>query len=235
MDDKIIYSFKRYEKKYCLNREQLQLFIEKISPYMKKDKFGRYTIENIYYDTDDWQLVRASIEKPVYKEKLRIRSYGMPANDDNIFVEIKKKYKGVVYKRRISTAPDAAERFLSQGISVPEYGQIGREIAWFQSFYRTKPKIFIGYDRMAFAGIEDPDLRITFDSNLRYRTYDLDLRLGDYGMHVLAPDEFIMEIKVCGACPLWLCRVISEVGARQISFSKIGCCYKKILGGNSCA
>ena len=170
--------FERYEKKYRLTAEQQRLVLEGMRPYMKKDAYGAYTICSIYYDTDDWRLIRASLEKPVYKEKLRVRSYGVPEEDGRVFVELKKKYDGVVYKRRITTEAREAAPFLAG--SVPNvHGQIGQEILWFQQLYGARPRVFITYDRLAFAGIDDPELRITFDTNLRWRDTALDLRLGD--------------------------------------------------------
>ena len=193
---------------------------------MKKDAYGEYTICNIYYDTDDYRLIRASLEKPVYKEKLRVRSYGVPQEDGKVFVELKKKFDGVVYKRRITTGIQNMEPFLSGELPSENFGQIGREIRYFQSFYRTAPKVFIGYDRLAFVGIDDPRLRITFDTNLRWRDTDADLRLGDRGAPIALPGgEVLMEVKIPGACPLWLSRLLSEAGAFPTSFSKYGACY----------
>ncbi len=217
--------FERYEKKYRLTKAQQRFILNSMRDHMQADKFGRYTICNIYYDTDDWQLVRTSIEKPVYKEKLRVRSYGVPDDDGRVFVELKKKYDGVVYKRRITAAPGTAKDFLDGEIPGASFGQIGREIEWFRSFYSAVPKIFIGYDRLAFAGIEQPELRITFDTDIRCRTTELDLRLGDHGAPVLPCDEVLMEIKLPGACPMWLSGLLSEAVAFPTSFSKIGFCY----------
>ena len=148
--------FERYEKKYCLTLSQQRFLLERMTPYMKKDAYGEYTICNIYYDTDDYRLIRASLEKPVYKEKLRVRSYGVPQEDGKVFVELKKKFDGVVYKRRITTGIQNVKPFLSGELPGENFGQIGREIGYFQSFYQTVPKVFIGYDRLAFAGIEAP-------------------------------------------------------------------------------
>lgn len=192
--------FERYERKYRLTKAQQRLILNGMRNHMKADNYGRYTICNIYYDTDDWRLVRASIEKPVYKEKLRVRSYGVQDDDGKVFVELKKKYDGVVYKRRITTAPETAKELLDGKLPVESFGQIGREIKWFQSFYSAVPKVFIGYDRLAFAGIEQPELRITFDTDIRCRTTELDLRLGDHGALILPHDEVLMEIKLPGVC-----------------------------------
>lgn len=223
--------FKRYEKKYCLTTAQQQAILQGMQPYMQKDAYGQYTICNIYYDTADWRLIRTSLEKPLYKEKLRVRSYGTPAPDGNVFVEIKKKYDGVVYKRRITTRADEVDYLLGGFYPAGRLDQIGREIQWFQRMNRTRPQVFIGYDRLAFAGIEDPDLRITFDTNIRWRTNDLDLRCGDYGAPLGGYGDVLMEIKIPGTAPLWLAHLLSETGVFSTSFSKYGSCYSRhILG-----
>ena len=174
----IQYSFERYEKKYFLNEAQYGAVLSELQKHMKADDYGQYTICNIYYDTGDWRLIRKSLEKPVYKEKLRVRSYGVPTGDDKVFVELKKKYDGVVYKRRVAMTAAQAAPFLEGALPEDAFGQIGREIMWFQRFYRAEPRVFIAYDRLAFAGTDDPELRITFDTSLRWRDTQLDLRLG---------------------------------------------------------
>lgn len=231
MANKMQFSFKRYEKKYMLTPDQLQKMLAGMENYVRADEFGHYTICNIYYDTDNFQLIRASLEKPVYKEKLRMRSYGVPGDRDKVFVELKKKYDGVVYKRRMVMETAGAAAYINEG-EVPENeNQICREIDWFMRSYQPVPKVFIAYDRTAFAGLEDPDLRITFDTNLRWRDTDLDLRLGDHGAPILPPDQILMEIKIPGTAPVWLARLLSEIGAFPTSFSKYGTCYKQnILG-----
>lgn len=225
-------NFKRYEKKYMLTQEQQVTLMKQLMPYIKEDKFGRYTICNIYYDTEDWELIRQSIQKPVYKEKLRVRSYGVPGDEDKAFIEIKKKYKGIVYKRRITAQAKDVEPILTDGSSFEikkSDEQIRNEILWFQSFYRTQPRIFIGYDRQAFAGIQDSGLRITFDTNIRWRDEELDLRCGDYGQPVLPGEQVLMEIKMPGACPLWLAHILNDSSIYPTSFSKYGTCYKNFI------
>ena len=217
--------FERYEKKYRLTAEQQRLILEGMRPYMKKDAYGAYTICNIYYDTDDWRLIRASLEKPVYKEKLRVRSYGVPEENGRVFVELKKKYDGVVYKRRITTEAREAAPFLAG--AVPNgHGQIGQELLWFQQRYGAKPRVFIAYDRLPFARIDDSELRITFDTNLRWRDTALGLRLGDYGAPITDPGMILMEIKLPGVCPLWLSQLLSRAEVFPTSFSKYGYCYQ---------
>lgn len=176
MESQIQCCFRRYEKKYWLTAAQQRVLLDRMQPYMRPDRYGQYTICNIYYDTPDYRLIRASIEKPVYKEKLRVRCYGVPDANGRVFVELKKKFDGVVYKRRVTTEITQVGPLLSGGRSAADFGQIGREIGYFQSFYRTEPKVFIGYDRLAFAGAEDDELRITFDTGLRWRESELFLR-----------------------------------------------------------
>ena len=194
---------------------------------MSSDAYARYTICNIYYDTDDYKLIRASIEKPIYKEKLRVRSYGVPDKDSKVFVELKKKYEGVVYKRRLFTAPALVPAVLQGMHSGAENRQVCNEIAYFQHFHGVKPKVFIAYDRQAFHGNENSALRITFDTALRYRTDHLDLREGDYGKPILDSDNILMEIKIPGACPQWLSEILAEYKIFPRSFSKYGTCYRE--------
>ena len=225
--------FKRYEKKYLLTRGQYLAMLNGMAPYMKPDEHPRYSISNVYYDTADYNLIRASLEKPVYKEKLRMRSYGVPGSRDTVFVEIKKKYDGVVYKRRITMEMRDAPLYLC-GARKGDGSQISREIDWFLRFYRPVPKAFIAYDREAYAAADGGELRITFDTNLRARANDLDLRLGDGGVPLLPDGLYLMEIKIPGTAPLWLARLLSDNGIFSASFSKYGAYYKQyVLGGRS--
>lgn len=223
------FSFKRYEIKYFLYPEQHLLLMSELNKYMRPDEYGKTTICNIYYDTDDWALIRQSTEKPIYKEKLRIRSYGVTDENSRVFIEIKKKFSGVVYKRRISSQAQDAEKFLQSPITVSTASQIEKEIKWFQFYHKTKPKVFIGYDRTAYVGRSDPDFRITFDTNMRWHNHDLDLLSGDYGKPIIDTDKILMEIKILGACPMWLSHILSEIGAFPTSFSKYGTCYTNHL------
>ncbi len=231
MGSKMQFCFKRYEKKYMLSPEQLARILAGAKNYVRADEFGRYTICNIYYDTDDFRLIRASLEKPVYKEKLRMRSYGIPSDRDKVFVELKKKFDSVVYKRRTVMAAAEAVSYIHGGTLPEQEDQICREIDWFMRSYRPTPKVYIAYDRAALIGLEDPELRITFDTNLRWRSHALDLRAGDYGEPLLRPDQILMEVKIPGTAPVWLAHLLSETGAFPTSFSKYGSCYRQnILG-----
>ncbi len=222
-------SFQRIEKKYLLTYSQYQAMKRGMAPYVKPDAYSNYTICNVYFDTEDYQLIRTSLEKPVYKEKLRVRSYGVPGNRDTVFVELKKKYDGVVYKRRITLEAQEAARYLAGG-KLPSESQISHEIDWFMKSYHPVPKAFIGYDREAYAGRENPELRVTFDTNLRGRNTDVDLRAGDYGQLILPEDTVLMELKIPGSAPMWLARLLSENQIFAASFSKYGTWYKQQMG-----
>jgi len=219
----------RYEKKYMLSVGQYESLLTGMQDYMKPDIYGKTTNCSLYYDTDTWELARRSIEKPVYKEKLRVRSYGVPTSGDKVFIELKKKYDGVVYKRRTVMDCEKAEEYLAGDLRYSPCTQIGNEIEYFQNRYRAEPKVYLAYDRISFAGMDDPNLRITFDRNIRFRDYELDLRKGDFGEWLLPADKVLMEIKIPGTTPLWLVQLLSALDARPTSFSKYGTFYKEYI------
>lgn len=225
--------FKRYEKKYLINSQQLNQLKLLLAPYMKEDSYGTHTIGNLYYDTDSYELIRTSIDQPVYKEKLRLRCYGIPKADGQVFIEIKKKFKGVVYKRRIQMALFEANQCLSTGQYSGPPSQILQEIQWFNQRYRLAPKVYIAYERTAYFGLEDNQLRITFDQNVRFREQALDLSLGTFGRPLMAPDQVLMEIKIPGVMPLWLSQLLTRLEIFPSSFSKYGNCYKHYLMHNT--
>lgn len=218
--------FERIEKKYMLTRETYNLFLEAIEPHMCADSYGKHTICNIYYDTDTYELIRHSIEKPRYKEKLRLRSYGIPNEDSKVYLEIKKKYAGVVYKRRIGMTLAEAKAYLEQGIKPEKDSQILREIEYFISYYKPTAKLYLAYDRVAYFGREDSSVRMTIDQNIRSRQYDIGLENGDYGELLLDECQYLLEIKVAGAMPLWLSKILTELEIYPTSFSKYGNIYK---------
>lgn len=225
----INYIFERVEKKYLLDRNKYNLLLKAVEPYMSVDSYGKHTIGNIYYDTDTYELISRSIDKPKYKEKFRIRSYGVPKADDKVFLEIKKKYKGVVYKRRVSMTLKEAEDYLERGVRPKKEGQILKEIDYLMSFYDLSPKVYLAYDRIAYFGKENPDVRITFDHNIRSRDYNVRLEEGDYGTQFLDDYQYLMEIKVPGAMPLWLSKILSDLEIYPTSFSKYGNVYKQSI------
>ncbi len=221
--------FERYEKKYLMDEKQYQALTELLQERMVLNEFGLNTICNIYFDTPDYRLIRASIEKPVYKEKLRLRSYGVPGKEDKVFIELKKKYKGIVYKRRVPVTLREAEQFLLRRKQPHNFGQILKEIDWFLNFYQPIPRVYIAYDRIAMSGIENADLRVTFDTNIRWRESILDLSKGVWGNTMLGKGQYLMEIKIPGAMPLWLSRKLTELKIFPASYSKYGSCYKDYL------
>ncbi len=227
--------FERSEKKYLITREQQQALLFALKDRLVPDDFGESTINNIYFDTPDYRLIRASIEKPtVYKEKLRIRSYGHPTADSNVFVELKKKYKGVVYKRRVDMTYLQSILYLCKHQPPPEETQVTREIDYFVSFYKKlRPAVSLFYDRTAYYSTEDHDLRLTFDTNIRFRTKDFDISKGDYGYLLLDSDKFILEIKAAGAMPLWLTHELDKLQLYPSPYSKYGNAYKLMLSAKS--
>ncbi len=225
----IQYSFKRYEKKYLLTEEQLSRLMPALEKYMQPEEYGLHTINNIYFDTEDYQLIRNSLSKPPYKEKFRLRCYGVPEETDTVFAEIKKKFDGIVYKRRIAASPKEIEKFLN-GETLPNADyQIQRELRWFLFSHEIRPQVFIAYERMAYFGAEDSTLRITFDRNIRYRTDNLILSRSDDASPILDDDRIVMEVKISDAVPLWLAKELSRLEIYPVSFSKYGTCYEKHL------
>lgn len=220
--------FKRIEKKYLLTKNQYEKFLELSTKYIIKDDFGLHTVCNIYYDTADFLLIRRSIEKPVYKEKLRVRSYDTPDKNTKVYIELKKKYEGVVYKRRITLKEKDAQKYLKNR-KIDRDDQISREINYVLNYYNLIPKIYLAYDRIAYYNKEDSNLRITFDSNIRSRTDNLDLKLGSAGELLFKEEKYLMEIKVVGSMPLWLVQILNKLKIYPTSFSKYGNIYKQML------
>lgn len=218
--------FQRVEQKYVLTKEQKENLLKEIDEHIEKDKYFESTICNIYFDTKNNDLIINSLEKPTFKEKLRLRSYGTPNIYSDVFLEIKEKYKGIVGKRRIKLKLKDFYSYLKKK-KYDETNQIMKEINYYFEFHKLKPSIFIGYDRQSYKGIEDAELRITFDNNLRSRKDNLRLEYGDFGELFFDDDTYIMEIKTLGAMPLWLVRALSELKIYPTSFSKYGSIYKK--------
>ena len=221
--------FKRHELKYIITLQQMNRLIEILGLYMNVDKYFKSTIRNIYYDTPNFLLIRTSIEKPDYKEKLRVRSYKTVDEDDDVFVELKKKYKKVVYKRREVLSYKDARLFLDKKV-LPNELQITKEIAYALEYYKDlKPAIFLSYDRLAYIGKDDLDFRITFDRNIMWRDYDIDLTKDAYGNLILPSDNVLMEVKTVMGLPRWLLDFLGENNIYKQSFSKYGNVYKEIL------
>lgn len=221
------YVFQRYEKKYLLDENTYEMLRKDLEGYMVEDGYGWHTIRNIYFDTPDNQLIRTSIEKPKYKEKFRVRCYGQPRADGNCFLEIKKKYKGLVNKRRIQLSVEEARNYLKQGIKPSGQGQIFREIDYFLERYQVFPKRYIAYDRLALRGIVDEEFRVTFDRKIRSRMDNLTLFSDENTELLLPPDMVLMEVKITDAIPLWFTRILTKHGIYNTSFSKYGRFYMR--------
>ncbi len=223
-------TFKRYELKYLMTRAQHDELIEVMEPWMKLDEFGHSPIRNIYFDTDSFRLIRRSIEKPCYKEKLRIRSYKPAGENDTVFVELKKKYQSVVYKRRIDLPDAEAMRWLKGETDAPKKTQIAAEIDYFKSFYdHLIPAVFLSYEREAYYSLNGDDFRVTLDEHILNRRSDVSLGADIYGDQVIGEDQVLMEIKTPGGIPLWMTKFLSRNHIYKTSFSKYGAAYKKYI------
>lgn len=217
--------FKRYELKYLLTQQQKMLLLKLLQNHMQPDIYGKTTIRNIYFDTVDYRLIRHSLEKPVYKEKLRIRSYKPAGEQDGVFVELKKKYKSVVYKRRLEMPRDSAMDWLCTGQGGPAPSQIANEIAYFRDFYQPlRPSVFLSYDREAWYSPE-VDFRITFDQNILSRQTDICLGAEIGGIPLLPENKVLLELKTPGGIPLWMTHFLTEQKLYKTSFSKYGTAY----------
>lgn len=240
--------FKRFELKYMLTLEQKKKILEAMEPYMTLDQYGRTTIRNIYFDTDNYRLVRHSIEKPAYKEKLRIRSYAQADPQSPVFVELKKKYDSVVYKRRLSLpegeamewvcgAQEAAEHEKNAEESADKQAeattQISSEIDYFLEYYETlHPAVFLSYEREAYYSNNGDDFRVTFDDHILCRQEELSLESEVWGDSLLDEGKVLMEIKTSGGIPLWMTHVLSEEHIYKTSFSKYGTAYTTMIYPN---
>lgn len=230
--------FKRYELKYMLNYRQKQRLLEAMEPYMALDQYGRVTIRNIYFDTGHYRLIRHSMERPIYKEKLRLRSYAPAGPDSPVFVELKKKYNDVVYKRRLSMPQQQALNWLcGQAALVPD-SQIGAELEYFRSFYGTlQPRVFLSYDREAYYCRAGGDFRVTFDDSILARQDALTLAAPVGGESLLQDNMVLLELKTAGGIPTWMAEFLTREKLYKTSFSKYGTAYATMIfphckGGN---
>lgn len=226
-------TFKRYEIKYRVTKEEKARILEAMAAHMIPDEHGRSVIQSMYYDTPDFRLARKAMEKPEYKEKLRLRSYGVAKDDTGVFIELKKKYDGVVYKRRIQMSSKEAESYLNHGIDTGYEAkasrkdvQIKKEIDYcFANYTHLQPQIMLSYEREAFYDKDDHEIRMTFDEHVLWRNYDLSMTRGIYGEPVLDEGYSLLEIKVLGSMPLWMSKVLAELKIYPKSFSKYGTAY----------
>lgn len=231
MADQMI--FKRFEIKYMIDEAVFEKLMEVMDGYMIADEHGRSTVCSLYYDTPKHLLIRRSLEHPIYKEKLRLRSYGVAEPSDTVFVELKKKFCSVVYKRRIAMTYDKALSYLAgngqiAGSQVAD-SQIANEINYALKIYENlAPAVLLSYEREAFYARNNHEFRVTFDRNILWRDYDLSLDKGIYGTPILADQKVLMEVKTDGAIPGWMADFLTANKLYKTSFSKYGTAYRAI-------
>ena len=221
--------FERYETKYMLESDQYLALMDRLFGKMEMDEYGQHTICTLYYDTDDFAIIRHCLDKPTFRQKLRLRSYGVPRQSTTVYLELKKKMAGITYKRRVPIAFSEAEMYMRAGWPPVQQGQIFREIDWYAGQQPLAEKVVICCDRIALFEKEDPNLRITFDSNIRWRDYSLSLAGGDHGALLLPGGRHLMEIKTLDALPCWLAELLSSNNVYPTSFSKYGTIYQRHL------
>lgn len=223
-------TFERYEKKYIIPADKFSRLKTAIENHMIQDEYGLHTINTIYFDTDDYQIIRHSLSKPKFKEKLRLRCYGKATKYSTVYLELKKKYEGITYKRRVPLTLEEGKAYFKEN-KIPQLKnkQVLDEVDWFIKQFAPEPKVFISYDRLAYYGMEDETFRVTFDANIRWRDYQIDFLKGDYGNHLLEPGVRLMEVKTMKAMPIWFCNILSELAIYPESFSKYGNIYTKYL------
>lgn len=222
--------FRRVEKKYILTKKQYDMIMEIMNDHMIPDEYGKSTICNIYFDTNNYDLIGHSITKPFFKEKVRLRSYGTPNDNSNVYLEIKRKVDGVVYKRRIGMKLSDFNNYIKNSNSIEnENTQIKSELDYYFNRLELKKTMYLSYNREAFYDKNNRDFRITFDNNILAREYNLNLEKGNYGTNILRPDKYIMEIKTLGSIPLWFVRALSECKISPCGFSKYGEAYTQLV------
>ena len=236
-------TFMRMEKKTTLPSSMAEELKARIAPYMDSDPHNvdgkPYMICNLYYDGADDHVIRESVQLPKYKEKLRLRCYGIPTEDSMVFLELKKKQNGVGTKRRTKLRYGDLKHYLETGIHPEGLSyideQVLREIDYYRSHESVEPRVYVSYLRNAYYGKEDPSFRLTLDSDILTRRYDLDLSLGRHGSPILTEGTTLLEVKFSGAVPLWFSRIMSDLGLSFHTFSKVGTDFKLHAYGHACA
>lgn len=222
--------FRRVEKKYLLNKSQYIKLKEMMADYMQEDKYGKSTICNVYFDSEQYDLIRHSITKPYYKDKVRLRSYNTPNKDSKVYLEIKRKCDEVVGKRRIEiNLNDFYKYIYSKEQFKTSNSQIENELYYYFDFYNLRATMYVSYEREAFYQKDNMDFRVTFDSNILARDYDLQLEKGSYGELILPRNQYIMELKTLGAIPLWMVEILNKLEVKKAVFSKYGTAYTNLV------
>jgi len=222
-------AFRRVGKKYIIDKEQYMCLRKCLESKMIEDKHGKSKICNIYFDTDNYELISHSIEKTIYKDKVRVRSYNIPQKEDNVYLEIKRKYDSVVSKRRIKLKlKDVCDYLEDREIEIKDM-QVKKELDYYIEYFKLSPKMYVSYDREALYGVDDENFRITFDNNITARNYDLDLDKGSYGFNIFEEDKYIMEVKTLGAMPIGFVKLLAENNIFPNGYSKYGNAYTKLI------
>jgi hypothetical protein len=224
--------FQRYEQKYLLNGFQYHAVLSIMDGFACPDEYGQSTVYSIYYDNDNFEIAGKVSVKSVYKEKLRLRSYGIPRAGDTVYLELKKKINGLSYKQRIPLPFTGTAHYFDFKPANVHHNYILNEIQWFLHSYNPFPQFMISYDRLAFRGLENSALRITFDSNIRCGTAGLDFSQSPRGTLLLDNDTRLMEIKVDTSIPLSLSGHLADLNIFPVSFSKYRKAYEILLNEN---
>ena len=217
-------NFQRIETKYILDRATLALLEAEMQAYLIPDDYATSTISNVYFDNDDFQMIQDSIDKKGGREKLRMRTYvEEPTDNSQVFLEIKKKCDEVGFKYRLVSNLTSVVNYIENGLADETISdeRVKAEV-------EELPKMGISYERYSMKGLEDKKVRVTVDSNIRYRDYDVDLTSGRYGLPLLEEGQVIMEIKISGQYPQWLADILNKYGIEEQSFSKYGRAYLKM-------
>lgn len=227
--------FQRKENKYSMNLNTYKQLREQLAEYLEEDEYGLHTILSVYYDTNSFEVIKRSIEKPNYREKFRLRSYGIPTEDSLVFLEMKKKVKVIVYKRRIQVPYSQALTYYYKNLELHLQSnhekQIKKEMDWLVETKKLFPRVLVAYDRIALKsdieGLEE--FRVTFDFNIRHRKEGLDLRVGEHGIRVAPEMDVLMEVKALGSYPVWFSQILSQLSIHKVSFSKYSQTYQRFL------
>ncbi|TFD97092.1 polyphosphate polymerase domain-containing protein [Jeotgalibacillus sp. R-1-5s-1] len=223
--------FNRFELKYLISIDEYYEMRSKLLERMTFDSYGnndgKYNIISLYFDSAERGIYYETKNKLSFRQKLRLRVYDRTSIEDQAFFEIKQKFKNVVNKRRTVLSLNDAYKLIknkpnifSKELPPASNTQILKEVIHFRNQYELEPDIIVSYDRQAFVGVNEPDLRVTFDYNLMTRDYDLRLENGPYGHHFIHPDLVVLEIKVSNSVPLWLSNIVSEMNLSRKSVSK---------------
>ena len=237
-------NFSRIETKYMLSADQVPVIEKALTDHgLIRMDFGNTLIQSLYYDTPDNLLIRQSLERPEFKEKLRLRTYGEAYPGSDAYLEMKRKYKGIVYKRRTMMPLQKAMKALEKPDMPDSAGQTGREILWMVKRYHPVPAVVIRCNRDQWINSANPGFRITIDRDICFRNWNLDLSAQEGHIPLTDASQRLMEIKAGNAIPRWLVKILWETGSQHVHYSKYGLAYRRILmdqseikrGGRKCS